>query len=289
MADWKCFAFDVSRRMTGGSSVAVAALMAGCGTSGPSPDGGLRFDVPATAAAVYTTGDTLALSVDSPMGAMTLNMDSRMTLDLAFERAQDGVQVSAQVADMDASLTNPMTGRSSVDESDVDGPLVFVVQPDGSVAVAATPTVSGAGEELRPFQSLPYELFPRLPGRVISPGGSWVDTVTWNSGPDEGPLASSTVYTYTLAGDTTVAGSVLLKIDVAGETSLEGSMETGGLHIEQSLSGTTSGFYLWDAEAGLLHSAELNRELEGSLRVPSMNIPAMPIRARGPFKTQLQN
>lgn len=269
--------------------VGVAALATGCGSSPPSPDGGLRFDVPTAPGAVYTTGDSLAISVDSPMGAMTLNMDSRMTLDLAFARAQEGVQISAQVTDFDASMNNPMTGRISADENDVEGPLVFVLKPNGDVSVDATPSMSGVGEQLRPFQALPYDMFPRLPGRVVPQGQSWVDTVAWNGGPDGGAFASSTVYTYTLAGDTTVAGVSLLKISVAGDTSLEGSMETGGFAIEQSLSGTTAGFYLWDPVASLVHSAELNRDLEGSLRVPSMNLPAMPIRAQGPFKTQIQN
>lgn len=267
----------------------LGGLMAGCGSSTPSPDGGLRFDVPGAPTAVYTTGDSLAISVDSPMGAMTLNMDSRMTLDLAFERAQEGVQVSARVTEFEASLNNPMTGRVTADEDDVEGPLVFVVAPDGDVAVDSTPSLSGAGEQLRPFQSLPYDLFPRLPGRVISPGQSWVDTVAWDGGPEQGAFASNTVYTYTLSGDTTIAGASLLKITVEGDTSLEGSMETGGFTIEQSLSGTTVGFYLWDPVAKLVHSAELNRNLEGSLRVPSMNLPAMPIRAQGPFKSRIQN
>ena len=276
-------------RWKGVAGVGVATLVVGCGTSAPSPDGGLRFDVPPVPTAVYATGDSIALSVESPMGALRMSMNSRMTLDIQFARAQEGVELSAQVTDFEASFDNPMTGQIGADEDDLEGPLVFVVRPGGDVVVNTTPSLSGAAEQLRPFQSLPYDFFPRLPGRAVSPGQTWVDTVAWAGGTGEAPYSSTTVYTYTLAGDTTVAGSSLLKITVSGDTSMEGSMETGGVAIEQSLTGTTVGHYLWDPVAGLVHSAELNRDLEGSLRVPSMNLPAMPIRAQGPFRTQIQN
>ncbi|MDH3222215.1 MAG: hypothetical protein OEO23_00755 [Gemmatimonadota bacterium] len=281
----KPFAGSVSSILSAGLVVTVGA----CGPGGPpSPDGGLSFQLPASSTATYTAGDSLVISVDSPMGSLTMNMDSDMTLDMMFEQADGGVRVTATVAAFDASMNNPMTGRLSVDETNVDGPLVFVVGPDGDVTVATVPAVTGGAEQLRPFLSLPYELFPRFPRGAVAVGSQWVDTVAWSGSPDEGSFASTTAYTYTLQGDTAIAGTTLLRIAVAGETSLEGSMETGGFAIEQSLAGTTTGFYLWDPAAGLLHSAELNRSLEGSLRMPSMNLPAMPIRAEGPLRTRIQ-
>lgn len=270
-------------------AVGLAVAVAGCGAGGPpSPDGGLSFQLPAAAGVTYTAGDSLVISVDSPMGSLSMNMDSEMTLDMAFEQVDGGVQVTADVAAFDASMNNPMTGRVSVDEGSVDGLLVFVIRPDGDVTVTTLPTVTGGAEQLRPFLSLPYEMFPRFPRGAVDTGSHWVDTVAWSGSPEEGSFASTTVYTYTLQGDTAIAGTTLLRIAVAGETSLEGSMEAGGFAIEQSLAGTTSGFYLWDPAAGLLHSAELNRALEGSLRMPSMNLPPMPIRAEGPLRTRIQ-
>ncbi len=282
---WRSIARSVSAALSVGLVIAVA----GCGPGGPpSPDGGLSFRLPGAAGATYTAGDSLVISVDSPMGSLTMNMDSEMTLDMAFEQAAGGIQVTADVAAFDASMNNPLTGRMTVDEGNVDGPLVFVVRPDGGVTVATVPSVTGGAEQLRPFLSLPYEMFPRFPRGTVATGSRWVDTVAWSGSPEEGSFASTTVYTYTLQGDTAVAGTTLLRIAATGETTLQGSMEAGGFAIEQRLAGTTSGFYLWDPAAGLLHSAELNRALEGSLRMPSMNLPAMPIRAEGPLRARLQ-
>jgi len=278
-----------TRLATGGAMSALLLAVAGCGTAAPSPDGGLRFGLPSSPTAVYTTGDSLNITVDSPMGALTLEMDSEMTLEMSFERTSGGIKVTADVADFDASLSNPMTGTTTADESSVAGPLVFVVAADGDVTVDTLPTVSGGAEQLRPFLSLPHEIFPRLPVRAVAQGASWIDTVSWGGSPGEGSFASTTVYTHTLAGDTMIAGTRLLNISVTGEVSLDGSMESGGFDIEQSLSGTTTGFYLWDPVGGLLHAAELNRSLEGSLRVPSMNLPAMPIRAEGPVRTRVRS
>lgn len=268
--------------------VGMGVLSAGCGAGSPSPAGGLGFDLPSVPEATYLTGDSLRISVQSPLGALTIEMDSEMTLGMSFARVSDGVEVTAAVRQFGASLNNPMMGTTSVDEGDVEGPLVFVVGPDGGATVSALPTVEGGVEQLRPFLSLPHDMFPRLPGRVVDSGDSWVDTVAWSGSQDEGSFTSTTVFTYALTGDTAVGGARLMRIGVSGETTLEGSVQAQGARIQQSLTGTTSGFYLWNPEAGLVHAAELERSLEGTLSLPSMNMPSMPIRASGPFRTRIE-
>ena len=273
------------------SIVAVAGvgfLTAGCGVSSPAPAGGLGFDLPSVPEATYVAGDSLRISVQSPLGALTIEMDSEMTLGMSFARVSDGVEVTAAVREFGASLNNPMTGTTSVDEGDVEGPLVFVIDRDGDATVSALPSVDGGVEQLRPFMSLPHEIFPRLPGRVVTSGDSWVDTVAWSGSQAEGSFSSTTVYTYTLTGDTAIAGARLLRIGVAGEATLEGSARAQGASIQQSLTGTTSGYYLWNPDEGLVHAAELDRTLEGTLSLPSMNLPSMPIRASGPFRTHIE-
>lgn len=266
--------------------VGVTVAASGCSAGPPSPSGALGFRLPDPAAATYLSGDSLEVAVDSPVGALTLSMRSEMTLALAFAEAPGGVEVTGTVEDFSASLENPMTGTTAVDESAVSGPLVFRIDPRGKATVSAVPVVDGGVEQLRPFLSLPHEIFPRLPGRPVETGASWVDTVAWSGTAATGDFESSTVFTYTLAGDTLVAGATLLRIAVHGDVTLEGSTGTQGASLEQHLTGSTTGTYLWNPVVGLVHEVRLERELEGTVRVSSMNLPEMPVRASGSLRMQ---
>ena len=270
--------------------VAVPVTLAGCaGTSAPAPAGGLEFGVPSVPAATYVTGDSLKISVDSPMGAMVMNMDASMTLAMSFERVADGVQVTADVEDLAASMNNPMAGNISADENDVSGPLVFVVAPSGAVDVTASPTVGGAGGQLGVFAGKAHEFFPRFPDGAVDAGASWVDTVAWSSDEGGAGVTSSTVYTYTMVGDTVIDGTSLVRIEVAGDVDTTINASQGGMDVEQTLAGTTTGHFLWDVERGLLHAADLHRDLEGVVNVPGMGIPPMGLKASGPASTRLIN
>lgn len=264
--------------------IGLAALsVGGCGAGPPSPSGALGFGLPTSPTATYVTGDSLEVSVRSPLGNLTIAMHSAMTLGMTFAEAPGGVEVTATVEDFAASLENPMTGTTSADESGVEGPLVFRIDPRGEATVSALPVVAGGVEQLRPFLSLPHEIFPRLPGRAVEPGASWIDTVAWSGTGDSGDFASTTVFTYTLSGDTVVAGATLLRVAVGGDVTLEGSTGAQGASLEQRLTGTTTGAYLWDPNGGLVHEAHLDRVLEGTVTVTSMNLPEMPVRATGTF------
>ncbi|MGI9626838.1 MAG: hypothetical protein ACR2QM_08385 [Longimicrobiales bacterium] len=271
-------------------SVAVSGTLLGCaGTSAPAPDGGLAFGVPSVPAATYVSGDSLKISVESPMGAMVMNMDAAMTLAMSFERVATGVQVTADVEALSGSMNNPMAGNISFDEGDVSGPMVFVVAPTGAVEVTASPTVSGSGAQLGVFAGKAQEFFPRFPDGSVTPGASWTDTVAWSTDEDGAAVSSSTAYTYTMAGDTLVDGTNLLKIAVAGDVDTTINAAQGGMDVEQTLSGTTTGHFLWDVERGLLHSSNLHRDLEGIVNVPGMGIPPMGLKASGPASTRLVN
>jgi len=267
--------------------VGAAVAAAACSTGPPAPSGALGFRLPDPAAATYVSGDSLDVSVDSPLGALTLSMRSEMTLALAFAQAPEGVEVTGTVEDFAASLENPLTGTTSVDESGVSGLLVFLVDPRGEATVSALPVVDGGVEQLRPFLSLPHEIFPRLPGRPVETGASWVDTVAWSGSGDGGDFESRTVFTYTLAGDTVVAGATLLRIAVQGDVTLEGSTGAQGASLQQQLIGTTTGTYLWNPVGGLVHEVQLYRSLEGTVRLSSTNMPDMPVRASGSLRTRL--
>lgn len=271
-------------------SVSVPVMLMGCaGTSAPAPPGGLSFGVPSVPAATYETGDSLEISVESPMGAMVMNMDAAMTLAMSFERTSEGVQVTADIEKLAGAMSNPMAGNVSVDEGDVSGPLVFVVAPSGAVEVTASPTVAGAGAQLGVFAGKAQEFFPRFPDGPVEPGASWIDTVSWSGDEGGAAFSSSTAYTYTMAGDTVVGGTSLVRIAVVGDVETTVNTSQGGMDIEQSLTGTTTGHFLWDAERGLLYSADMQRDLTGVVNVPGMGLPPMALKASGPANTRLVN
>ena len=267
---------------------AALVLLVACGTSAPAPPGGLAFDVPSPPTATYTIGDSLELSVDSPMGSLAMKRSSAVTLAMSFARVAEGLRVTAEVEGFEASMTNPMSAPVSADVGDVTGSLIFDVGPTGKVEPVSTPTVSGSGAQLGSFVSLAHEFFPRLPGRVVNRGDSWVDTVSWSGGDGGAEVSTTTIYTYTLVGDTVSEGISLLRISVAGDVETDISVEMDGMQVDQSLTGSTTGDAYWDVDRNLLHSSDLGRSMTGTVSLPAMGLPPMPIKASGPVRTRIQ-
>ncbi len=115
----------------------------------------------------------------------------------------------------------------------------------------------------------------------------WVDTVTWSASMEAIESTSSTAYTYTLVGDTLVDGRMLLNIAVSGERTTEAEVEQGGMSMTQSMSGTTNGLVLWDAQRGLFTHAEYDREMEGTTSVAGVG--SFDMTLQGPSRIRLQN
>ena len=78
-------------------------------------------------------------------------------------------------------------------------------------------------------------------------------------------------------------------MSVTGDVETQIAASMGGMDVEQSLEGVTSGEFHWDVERGLLHSSDFERTLEGTVNVPSMNMPPMGLKASGPVRTRIQN
>ncbi len=268
-------------------TIAAIPAAAGCvWPGGPSP-GLLVYDVPSPATAVYHITDTMAINVSSPVGDMEITGGTALTLGMAFENAPGGVRVTGTPSSFEASINNPMQGAMSVGLDDVSGSLEFVLGRLGDVEVVSLPEFSGPAAQVSPFSSIANEFFPRFADAVVEPGGTWVDTVTWTTDTGEIETTSTTVYTYTLVGDTVVDGRTLLHIGVAREVENEAAMEQGGMAVSQNLTGTSTGLLLWDRERGLPAYAESERDLAGTTSIPSLG--SFDITLRGPVRARLQN
>jgi len=273
------------------SLVILTALpVAGCGPfgGGPSPDAALAFGVPTPSSLTYLVGDTADIVIETGMmGTLEMTTSSSATLSLDFAPAAGGIQVTALYQEYSARRTNPMSGATTADQDDISGPLVFTLDRRGHAEIVQVPEVSGSALQFYP-QEVAYQLFPGLPGGAMDPGESWVDTMTYVvEGPDGG-IATTHVNTYTLQGDTTVAGRSLMKIGAVGALTVEMMMSTEGMEVWQAFAGEISGSILWDPAVGMLYSSEMTRTASGTVDVPAAGVPPMPLTVTGTIKVLLQ-
>jgi hypothetical protein len=96
------------------------------------------------------------------------------------------------------------------------------------------------------------------------------------------------VVTSTWARDTTVAGrtlnvithSTLRRLDVAGTSE--------GVEIAQKLSGTSTGYTLWDAQRNVVVERYETTSLSGTFDLPAMGLKGLPVTAQGSGRLTLR-
>lgn len=266
----------------------LCLILGACaGASGPSPDGGLAYAMPDPPTAQYVYSDSLEVSVNSPMGSMTVPQSSTATLDMTFAQGVGGLEINAAVADFEASMENPMQGSMSADEGDVSGTLTMTLDRVGNVEVTNLPSTSGAAADLASFLSLAQSMFPRLPGEALVAGEMWVDTVSWSGSDGPADVESDMIYTSTVVGDTVVSGRRLLALSVQGVGTLMINASQQGAQLEQELEVESRGTVLWDPEARMLVSSDTERDFEGVLTLVGMNMPPMSVSGSGPVRVRL--
>lgn len=239
----------------------------------------LAYGMPSAAGATYLVTDTVRMSMQSPMGPMEITMLSQATLTTGFEAAPGAFRATAEVADFSGSVSSPMMGTQSVGGEAVQGAVVVDVGPNGVTEVVAMPALAPE-TGFSPFDWLGYDMFPALPGRVVATGDTWIDTFTVSSSDQGSEMTSTIARTLTLGDETVIDGRALRVIDVSATVEIAGSGTQGGMSVNQTFNGTITGQYLWDADLGLLHSAELVRDYEGENTIPGL--PPIPVTLKGP-------
>ena len=285
-------------------AVAAATLLAACssgGTSEPSAapapaDNPFRYDVPSPPTVTYQIADTNTMIMNMPpQGEIDMAQTSSATLALTFLADSDGLRVSGTVSDYSAGMSSSMMGDMGAGGNEVSGDLEFVIGPWGDVEMVSTPEVTGGPLPVAtPFQFNAPDLFPRFPGRPLEPGDMWADTMTSSADLEEvaelsGAGENTTIYTYTLVGDTVVAGLTLHKITVSGVGTMQvsGTEPEAGEEVSQDMTSTVEGFYLWDADRRLVVLADLVRTVDGMMSMGGMGAIAM--TGAGPSRMRLVN
>ncbi len=233
----------------------------------------LAYSVPPGSAATYVQGDTVQMEMDMGGQMMDVTVAMSATLDLAYAGAGEAVEVTATYRDFEITASNPMAGTQRGDESEIDGPIVFTIDRKGAGTLVSGPSIEGVAAQAVSPGAMAAGFFPRLPGRAVTVGESWTDTVSIKTQEDAGTNEGTTVYAFTAAGDTVVGGRSLLKVTFTMDDERTSLMSQMGADIRQDVSGQGDGFYLWDAGRNLVVEQYVEARLRGTMEVSVAPMP----------------
>jgi hypothetical protein len=130
-----------------------------------------------------------------------------------------------------------------------------------------------------------HGFFPRLPGRALVRGESWVDTVSYAATEAGAETTVRTAWTYTAAGDSTVAGVAYLLVHASGRSEQSSTGTIAGTSFTQSVAGAVGGHFLWDGGAGILRSSEYRSDLSGTTELSIAPVP-LNVRVRSAVRVE---
>jgi hypothetical protein len=223
--------------------------------------------------------DTARVEIQAMGQSFALEGGARSDWRMEFRSDSAGMRVTATLVDLDARMSNPLGPGQTVDESQVSGPVVFVLDPRGNPTVLSVPELGAGAAQFFTGGTIANGFFPRLPGRVLAPGEGWVDTVSWTAEESGTSNTVRTVWTYTAAGDSLVGDSTYQLVRAAGATEQSSEGSLAGADFTQRVAGTVTGHFLWDPRAGILHASEYRSELSGESEVSIAPVP-LAVRVR---------
>jgi hypothetical protein len=253
----------------------VAPVFVGCaGAGGPPAPPTLSYEVPTEPSAVYVQGDTALVEVDAGGQTIEVEVGSTSTLDMTFEAAAGGeMRVVALFRDLQARATNPMGPPQEVNQDAIDGELIFTLTSLGEGTIVSVPEIDA---EIQTFLSpslTALTFFPRLPGRAVTAGDTWTDTINIDTEEGETSIEATSVVTYTAVGDTTVMGRSLLHVSMTSEDDryVEGTQM--GMDMSQEVVGTSEGWFLWDPVRRLPAEIVVHSVGDGTMEVSAAPFP----------------
>lgn len=264
--------------------LALALSTAACGGAGPA---GLGYGLPAQSQVTYSYGDTTLVGISVMGQSMELAMRGAADYGVAFGASGDGVQATLTVEELTASIGMPMAGSESVDESEVDGALVFNLDRKGNATVISAPEVSVTASRMISALTTAHTFFPGLPDRPVGPGDQWVDTVSYEGDAEVGGFSEMSVIEYTVVGNRLVDGRDLLEISMQGTTEQSSVSDMGGMQVTQSSTIETEGHVLWDVQSRLMFELVRTGTGTGTAAVPISPQP-LPITVEVTQRARLQ-
>lgn len=192
----------------------------------------------------------------APTGDVTTTGAVRAVDELRFAPSADGVTETAVIKQMSGGLSMP-TMSMPIDLGE-QAPVEFTMGPAGVDPAELTRARASLGMPspgvdvyARVGSSMAAARLVALPGRTLSIGESWVDTVRLS--PEDAQflegfaieMLMTTRGTY--AGDTVVDGRLLNILRIASETTAKGSGTLQGVEFRQEMTTTSEATVLWDS------------------------------------------
>ena len=238
------------------AALIATAAIAGCAKSGAT----FGYGLPSPPDAVYQVSEAVEVEMDAPGGLWRVQGGYSMTLDMSFEADPGGIRVGGIAESFQGSLSDPIG-----DFGTPRGTVEFMANRGGVVQLESFPRLSGMAARELSLAGLAYDIFPRMPDDSVGPGGTWRDEVTWHTDQTEAEFHNVADYTYTLMGDTVVAGRELVHIAVAGDLNIWTAWGGAGNLSMRRVKGPLTGLILWDPERGLVAYHEYRTDLAGTV------------------------
>lgn len=274
----------------------VMTLMGACASGGPpsvtstpGSNAALAYRMPSSNPLTYETGDTMAISMN--MGGMNVDVaiHASATMQLDFANTGSGLNATLTYLVLSGAFTNSMGPSVTIGEGDKPGPATVSISPSGKVTVVNRPAqIAATVRQVLGSESIYQRLFTRLPGRAVSAGESWVDTLSVNDEAEGMTTSNTMILRSTLAGDTTVGGRSLKLIRTEGTTETNVSGNVSGIDLRQALTGTISATSLWDTTRGVLIERKEYTTSSGTMDMPAMNMTGIPVSSRSQSTLRLR-
>lgn len=265
----------------------AAAACGGSGPGSPSP-APLAYSMPEANPLAYTAADTVRIEMNMQGMPIDVTMRSEAVMEATFEAAGSSLEADIRYTSLAGSLANSMGPSISVSDRDMPGTARLRVSPQGDVTVVELPESNEAFRQLLGAESAYRRLFVPLPGRAITVGSMWTDTVTIDENIGSMRNRSTYVIASTLTGDTAVDGRRLLVInsDVTTSTTIAGTSQ--GVEIRQNLSSSASVVSLWDPDASILFERTETASASGSMDLPAMGMTGLPVSTQSTSVVRLR-
>lgn len=261
-------------------AAAAISLPACAGLGEPASPPLLAYEEPDPNPATYSFSDTTVLEIEAPgYGVMDARAGRAGIAELHFSEGADGLDVRVRFTDLDGRFRSGRRSSDAVSVDDVGGPVGVTVTSAGRIAVVDTPAVTMALLEVAGVEQLVRPFFVSLPNRIAQPGTRWTDTVVTREDAPGTVTRTTSVIVSTLTGDTVVGDRRLLRIETRTETAVEVTGVSGGVEVEQQLSGALLGTILWDPESRLLVARTEAGSLSGNLLMPGTSPVSLPVTA----------
>ena len=269
-----------------GTEAAPAALV----PAEPAAVHTLTYDVPSPPTATYAVSDTTVTVMNATGSDMDITTGSASTLELTFERDADGLRISGSLLEFGSSVSGGILPTMTSGLDDLEGDFEILLAPQGHVQIRSLPRSSDAASAAAPltavapltFLTFATSVFPRFPDGPVAFGDSWADTADVSNdledlaGADDvagvavTESSGSTITTYTLVGDTVVAGRRLLHISLKVDGTMASAGEAQGMETAVDMTSVADGSFLWDPERRLLTAVKLKRTTDTTTMMQDM-------------------